>query len=119
VALLHARRAGLDALVLERQARIGGLFRSLDAPNPYFPGVGLDGIGAAPWVFSLFSRTIMSHIQGRARLGDEVLGHKVNHFDIVEYLAPRDPGRFEPDGWRAQYRTMALETPDERPYPIP
>ena len=105
----------LDALA----ARCGGIFRSLDAPNLYFPGVGLDGIGAAPWTFSLFSRSIMSHIRGTARLGSEVLGHKVNHFDIAEYLGPRDPASFAPDRWRAQFRALALETPDERPYPIP
>ena len=33
----------LDALC----ARCGGIFNSLDAPNLYFPGVGLDGIGSS------------------------------------------------------------------------
>ncbi|HZT56109.1 MAG TPA: NAD(P)-binding protein, partial [Burkholderiaceae bacterium] len=31
VALAYARRAGLDAVVLERQARVGGLWRDLPA----------------------------------------------------------------------------------------
>ena len=105
----------LDALA----ARCGGIFRSLDAPNLYSPGVCLDGIGSAPWYFSLLFRSIMSHIRGTARLDCEVLGHRVNHFELVDYLAPRDPASYAPDGWRAHYRDIALNTPDERPYPIP
>lgn len=100
-------------------ARCGGIFRSLDAPNLYFPGVGLDGIGAAPWSYCLVARSIMSHIRGTARLDNEVLGHRVNHFDIVDYLAPRDPASYPPDTWRAHYRDIALQTPDTTPYAIP
>lgn len=100
-------------------ARCGGLFISLDAPNLYFPGIGLDGNGSAPWAYSLVSRSIMSHICGTARFDNEVIGHKVNHFDIVDYLAPRDPASYPPDTWRTHYRDMALNTPDERPYAIP
>ena len=59
----------LDAL----GARCGCIFRSLDAANLYFPGVGLDGIGSAPWSYSLLCRSIMSHIRGTARLDNEVL----------------------------------------------
>jgi hypothetical protein len=105
----------LDALA----ARCGGIFRSLDAPNLYFPGVGLDGIGSAAWTYSLLNRSIMSHIRGTARLDAEVLGHKVNHFEIVNYLASRDPASFPPETWRTLYRDIALGTPDEQPYPIP
>jgi hypothetical protein len=105
----------LDALC----ARCGGVFRSLDAPNLYFPGVGLDGIGSAAWSYSLLSRSIMSHIRGTARFGNEVIGHKINHFDLVDYLAPRDPASYPPDTWRAHYRDIALNTPDEQPYAIP
>lgn len=100
-------------------ARCGSVFRSLDAPNLYFPGVGLDGIGSAPWAQSLLCRSIMSHIRGTARLDNDVVGHKINHFDIVDYLAPRDPASYPPDTWRALYRDMALNTPDEKPYEIP
>jgi Pyridine nucleotide-disulphide oxidoreductase len=100
-------------------ARCGGIFRSLDAPNLYFPGVGLDGIGSAAWSYSLLARSIMSHILGTAHLDNEVIGHKINHFDIVDYLAARDPASYPPDKWRAHYRDIALHTPDEQPYPIP
>lgn len=105
----------LDALC----ARCGGIFNSLDAPNLYFPGVGLDGIGSSPWAYSLLSRSIMSHIRGTAHFENKVVGHKINHFDIVDYLAPRDPASYPPDTWRAHYRDIALNTPDEQPYSIP
>ncbi len=105
----------LDALA----ARCGCIFRSLDAANLYFPGVGLDGIGSAAWSYSLLCRSIVSHIRGTARLDNEAIGHKLNHFDIVDYLAPRDPASYPPDTWRAHYREIALNTPDEQPYPIP
>jgi len=100
-------------------ARCGCIFRSLDAVNLYFPGVGLDGIGAAGLGYSLLCRSIMSHIAGTAQLDNEALGRKVNHFDIVDYLAPRDPASYPPDTWRAHYRDMALNTPDDQPYPFP
>ncbi len=100
-------------------ARCGGIFHSLDAPNLYFPGVGLDGIGAAPWAYALLCRSIMSHIRGTAQMDSEPLGYKVNHFEIADYLAPRDPASYPPDSWRAHYRSIALNTPDEQPYDIP
>lgn len=105
----------LDAL----GARCAGIVRCIDAPNLYFPGVGLDGIGSAPWSYSLLCRSIMSHIRGTARLGDEVIGHKINHFDIVDHLAARDPASYPPQTWRAMYRDIALNTPDGQPYGIP
>lgn len=105
----------LDAL----GARCSSIFRSLDAPNLYFPCIGLDGIGSAPWAYSLLCRSIMSHIRGTAQLGNEVHGHKVNHFEIVNYLAPRDAGSYAPDTWRPLYRDIALDTPDDQPYPVP
>jgi hypothetical protein len=100
-------------------ARCGCIFRSLDAANLYFPSVGLDGIGAAAWAYSLLCRSMMSHIAGTARLDNDALGHNVNHFDIVDHLAPRDPASYPPDLWRDHYRDIALSTPDDRPYPIP
>ena len=105
--------------VSELGARCGCGFRSLDAPNLYFPGVGLDGIGAAPWSYALMARTIMSHIRGTARLDMGPLPHRLNHFDLVTYLAPRDPGSFVPGEWEEQFQKIALETPDEEAYPIP
>lgn len=103
----------LDALA----ARCGG-FQSLDADNLYFPGLGLDGIGSATWAYALICRSVMSHIRGTARLSRTPVPHKINHFDLVEHLAPQDPASF-PGDWRAQYRALALQTPDDRPYPIP
>ena len=105
----------LDALC----ARCGGIFNSLDAPNLYFPGVGLDGIGSSPWAYSLLSRSIMSHIRGTAHFENKVVGHKINHFDIVDYLAPRDPASYPPATWQAHYRDIALNTSDGQPYAIP
>jgi cation diffusion facilitator CzcD-associated flavoprotein CzcO len=99
--------------------RTGCIVRSLDVPNLYLPGVGLDGIGSSPWAFSLIARTIMSHIRGTAQLDLAPVGHKINHFDIVNHLAPRDRGSYQPGVWEEQYRRQALETPDDQPYPIP
>jgi hypothetical protein len=99
-------------------ARCACIFRSIDAPDLYFPGVGLDGIGAAPWAYMLTARSIMSHIRGTARLDMLQIDHKVNHFDIVRHLAERDPGSYpEGRGWDF-YRDIALHTPDHQPYPL-
>lgn len=103
----------------ELGTRCGCGFRSLDAANLYFPGVGLDGIGAAPWAYALMARTIMSHIRGTAKLDMEPVPHRLNHFDLVTHLAPRDPGSFAPGAWREQFRRIALETPDEEAYAMP
>ena len=100
-------------------ARCACIFRSLDAGNLYLPQAGLDGIGSAPWSYALIARTTASHISGKAQLDMAPLGHKVNHFDIVSHLAPRDPGSFEPGAWQQQFRRLALETPDEQAYPMP
>lgn len=100
-------------------ARCGCIFRSLDAANLYFPGVVLDGIGSATWSYSLMCRSLMSHIQGTASLDNQPVAGRLNHFDLVDYLAPRDPASFPPEAWRATYRDLALKTPDEQPYPIP
>ncbi|HRF83334.1 MAG TPA: hypothetical protein PLO34_02735, partial [Pseudoxanthomonas sp.] len=98
--------------------RCGGIFRSLDAPDLYFPGVGLDGIGSAPWGYMLMARSIMSHIRGTARLDRVQAGHKINHFEIVRYLSQRDPASYPPGrGWD-WYRELALNTPDDQPYPL-
>jgi hypothetical protein len=98
--------------------RCGGIFRSLDAPDLYFPGVGLDGIGSATWAYMLIARSVMSHIRGTARLDMVQAGHKINHFEIVRYLSARDPGSYPPErGWD-WYRDIALNTPDDQPYPL-
>jgi Pyridine nucleotide-disulphide oxidoreductase len=104
--------------VNELCARCACIFRSIDAPDLYFPGVGLDGIGAAPWAYMLIARSIMSHIRGTARLDRVQAGHKINHFEIVRHLISRDPGSYpEGRGWDF-YRDIALSTPDDQPYPL-
>ena len=100
-------------------ARCGCIFRSLDAGNLYLPQTGLDGIGSAPWSNALLARSTMSHISGKAQLDMVPVGHKVNHFDIVRHLAPRDTGSFQPQAWQDQFRALALNTPDDVAYPIP
>ena len=70
------------------------------------------------WAYALLFRSIMSHIAGTAQLDNELLGYNSNHFDIVEHLAPRDAASYTADSWRAFYRDIALNTPDEEPYPI-
>jgi hypothetical protein len=98
--------------------RCGGLMRSLDAPNLYFPGVVLDGIGSATFSYALIARTLAAHIGGQAKLDLVPVTTNVNHFDLVNYLAERDPASF-PEGWRERYRSIALDTPDEQSYPLP
>lgn len=61
----------------------------------------------------------MSHIAGTAQLDNQSLGHNINPFDIVAYLAPPDRASYPEHAWRAHYRGIALNTPDEQPYPIP
>jgi hypothetical protein len=113
----HPRIAAIATLD-ELAARCGGGFRSLDAPDLYLPQVGLDGIGSAPWAYSLMAQSIVSHIRGTARLDMEPLPHRIHHFDLIEYLAPRDPGTYPDAGWRKRFRSLALETPDDQAYPI-
>jgi cation diffusion facilitator CzcD-associated flavoprotein CzcO len=98
--------------------RCGGAFRSLDAPQLYFLAVGLDGVGSTSFAISLSCRSIMSHIRGTADLGLAPVTHNINHFDLVPYLAARDPASF-PAGWQKAYRDLQLGTPDDQPYPIP
>ena len=98
--------------------RCGGAFRSLDAPQLFFLAVGLDGIGSTSFAVSLSCRSIMSHIKGTADLGLEPVAHNINHFDLVPFLAKRDPASFAA-GWEKVYRDLQLGTPDDQPYPMP
>ncbi len=103
----------------ELRARCACIFRSLDAPDLYFPAVGLDGIGSTPWYNALIARSVMSHICGTARLDMEPLAQQVNHFDIARYLVPLDAGTYpEGRGWDF-FRELALNTPDDQAYPLP
>jgi hypothetical protein len=111
------RIAGIRT-VGELASRCACIFRSLDAPDLYFPGVGLDGIGSAPWAFMLMARSVMSHIRGTAQLDMDPVAGRLNHFDIVRHLAERDPGNYAGErGWDF-YRALALGTPDDQSYPL-
>lgn len=100
-------------------SRCACVFRSMDAPNLYFPAVGLDGTGAAPWHNAMIAQSIMSHIRGTAQLDMEPLPHRLNHFDVIRHLADRDAGTYaEPRGWE-YFRQLALDTPDDQTYPLP
>lgn len=100
-------------------ARCGGIFRSLDAPNLYFPSVVLDGIGAAPLSYALIARSIMSHVRGQACLDTAPQTGRVNHLEIARFLAQRDPGSYpEEHGWE-EFRQQAMRVPDDQTYPLP
>lgn len=104
--------------VAELGAHCACMFRSLDAPDLYFPGVGLDGIGALSWAYALTARSIMSHIRGTARL-DMAPHPRLNHLEIACHLAERDPGSHgDKPAWDF-YRELVLRTPDDEPYPLP
>ena len=104
--------------VAELGSRCACMVRSLDAPNLYFPGVVLDGIGAAGWTYSLIARSTVSHIRGTARFDMDPV-RRLNHLEIARHFAERDPGLpVEEQGWDF-YRDLALNTPDDKPYPFP
>jgi hypothetical protein len=46
----------------DMRSRSGGAVRSLDAPQLYFLGGGLEGIGSTSFKYALLCRSIMSHI---------------------------------------------------------
>ena len=102
----------------ELGARCACQFRSLDAPDLYFPGVGLDGIGVLSWAYALMARSIMSHIRGTARLDMEP-HPRLNHLEIACHIAERDPGSHGDGPVWDFYRELALRTPDDEPYPMP
>lgn len=104
--------------VAELGTRCACMFRSMDAPDLYFPGVGLDGIGALSWAYSLMARAVMSHIRGTAPLDMEPLA-RLNHVEIAWHLAEQDPGAQAEGRGRDFYRSLALNLPDDQPYPFP
>jgi cation diffusion facilitator CzcD-associated flavoprotein CzcO len=103
----------------ELARRCGSLFRSLDAPNLFFLATGLDSTGVTPWAYAHACRSIVSHICGKAHLDDAPVLHKTNHFELVKFLAERDPENYSPDSWFSVYRTLALTHPDSEPMPVP
>jgi hypothetical protein len=105
--------------VRELAARCIRLMRSIDEPNLYFPGVGLDGAGTTQMNIAVMARTVMSHIRGRARLDMEPTPHRLNHLDMVRHLAARDPESFAAEGGWEHYRDLSLKLDADQPFPMP
>ncbi len=103
----------------ELAARCGCIFRSLDEPDLYFTGVGLEGVGAISLVFALNARTIMSHILGRAQLDLEPVPYRLNHLDMIRHLVERDPASFAQEGGWAHWRDLTMSLGDDQPFPMP
>ncbi len=99
--------------------RCGSLFKSLDAKNLFFLAVGLEGTGSAPWAYSLGCKSIAAHIAGKAHFGDEPIARKINHYELLEFLAARDPHNYPDRSWVQQYTELALHHPEGVPLPIP
>ena len=110
------RIAGI-ANMAELVRRCACVFRSVDAPQLYFPDVGLEGVGATSWTFALGARTLMSHIKGSARLDMQPTPWRLNHLDFARHLVERDPAAGA-NPWR-DLSAMAMTTPDDAPYPMP
>jgi cation diffusion facilitator CzcD-associated flavoprotein CzcO len=100
--------------------RCGDLFRALDAPNLYFlaPGV-LETTGATPWAYAHACRTLVAHLRGAATLGCEPVPRKINHFELIGFLAARDPASFAAGDWPQAYARLAIDGAEEGPLPIP
>ena len=105
--------------VRELAARCVCLMRSIDEPNLYFPGVGLDGAGTTQMNIAVMARTVMSHIRGRARLDMEPTPHRLNHLDMVRHLAERDPESFAAEGGWEHYRDLSLKLDADQAFPMP
>lgn len=101
-------------------ARCGSLFRSLDAPDLFFPAPSLlETTGVTPWAYAHAARSIVSHLRGAAQLDAQPVPRKLNHFELVSFLAGRDPGSYPPDSWRAAYEGFAFAYPEDQPLPLP
>jgi Pyridine nucleotide-disulphide oxidoreductase len=105
----------VDALA----ARCGSLFRALDAHNLFFLATILEGSGSATWGYTHAARTIVSHIRGTATLDETPVTHKLNHFELIKFLAARDPASYPPATWHDAYKNLTLQHPPEEPMPIP
>jgi cation diffusion facilitator CzcD-associated flavoprotein CzcO len=101
-------------------ARCGSRFRSLDEPNLFFLAVLLDNTTASmTWSYAHASRSIVSHMCGKAHLDTVPVQGKIAHFELAAFLAERDPYNYPPDTWRSEYEKLALEFPRNDPLPIP
>lgn len=99
--------------------RCGALFHSLDMPRLFFLAVILETTGSAPWAYAHAARTIAGHIRSAATLDEAPLKYKINHYDLLQFLAPHDPVNYPADSWHRTYQDLALSWPDDRPMPVP
>lgn len=97
----------------------GAMFRSLDMPRLFFLAVILETTGSAPWTYAHAARTIVGHIRGVAELGETRVTEKINHYDLLHFLAEHDPLHYPADSWHETYRELALTWPEHRSMPIP
>lgn len=82
---------------------------SADYPNLYFVGATLlDGSGTTPWGTAMIARTIAHLIKSGRPIGGPVIEDNVNHWDVLNVLAPIDRAHFWPGIWRAEYLAKAL-----------
>ena len=54
-----------------------------------------------------------------AELDEVKVTDKVNHYDLVIFLARHDPVNYPADSWHETHQELALAWPDHRPVPIP
>lgn len=83
--------------------RTGAMMKLLDYPNMYVVGIAMaDSMGTAPWSFSVYGRTIVSHILGKCTIPDTPEVDNVVHFDGLKLAASFDRGTY-PFWWRLKY----------------
>ncbi len=100
--------------------RCGSMFLSLDQPRLFFLAPNLlEGTGSAPLAYAQVCRSIMAHIQGKAHFDETVVGRNRNHFDLMAFLASRDPFNYPSETWHHELRKLAFDHPDGVPLPIP
>ena len=87
-------------------------------PRLFSLAVVLKTAGSAPWHYAHAARTIAGHIRGVVELDEVKVNNKVNHCDLVHFLAQHDPVNYPPSNWHETYRELALKWPNHRPMPI-
>ena len=73
-------------------------------PRLFFLAVMLETTGSAPWLCAHAVRTIAEHILGVAELDEVKVTDKINHCDLVQFLAQHDPVNYPANSWHGAYR---------------
>ena len=84
-----------------------------------FLAVALETTGSAPWLYAHAARTIAGHICGVVELDEVKVTSKINHYELVHFLAQHDSVNYPASSWHEIYRELALTWPNHRPMPIP